>query len=811
MEDIDNKILAGQNNETEEAGLSLTELFRAMRVHWIWFVISVIVCLGLGALYLMRATPMYTRSTEILLKDDSSQSLTTDLSMLGINSVPSELLNEMFIMASPEIMEQAVIKLNLNEVYSYPKFIRKAQYYNNSPVVVGAIDSLTNRTVGYSFRIKLNPDSTGFTLSKFKSAGKKVSGSVSGTFNEPVETPVGSFIICPTDFYANPAKKIGPQDEISYAYSPVKNCARLYCKKLQTAYDEERGNIVTLTIALPSPKQAVDVLNAIVEAYNLRWVADKNKIAMATSSFIDERLAAIEKELGDVESNITAYKSSHRMFDMEAMANIYLAQSTENQKALNELAQEIAIGKYIKQELAANDITRMLPSTASIAGTDIQQMIASYNTQVGERNAKLQSLPEESPLIRQKTEAINNARAAILASVDAALTALNKRYEAITNIDRKTQEQLASAPGQAEYLMSEERNRKVKEELYVYLLQRREEIELNQAFTVYNTRMVTEPYGDPTPSSPNTKMILLLAIVMGCIIPTLIIYVKEISNTKVRSRKDIEDLPMPFLGEVPMADVPQHRRFPLIGGIRPYSPNPERKILVTPKKSNDVINEAFRMIRTNIDFMGAMDHRKDLGHGKTLMTVSLNAGSGKTFISLNTAAIFAVKGKKTCLVDMDLRKGTVSLNVGNPSKGLTDYLIGKTDNLDELIVRNVNDIDGFDILPEGMTPPNPTELLYSPRLEELVEKLRAEYDYVIFDCPPIEIVANARLLNPYIDMTVFVMRSGLFEKSDLKVLTQIYNTRRYNNLALILNATDSLHGVYGSYGYGYHYGTKRRK
>ncbi len=810
MEDIDNKILAGQNNETEETGLSLTELLRAMRVHWVWYIVSIVACLGLGGIYLMRATPMFTRSTEILLKDDSSQSLTTDLSMLGINSVPSELLNEMFIMASPEIMEQAVIKLGLNEVYSYPKLIRKAQYYNNSPVVVGAIDSLTNRTVGYSFRIDLDSDSTGFTLSKFKSAGKKVKGNVTGRFNEPVMTPVGAFIICPTDFYAHPDKKIKAQDEITYAYSPVKTCARNYCKKLQTAYDEERGNIVTLTIALPSAKQAVDVLNAIVDAYNNRWVADKNKIAMATSSFIDERLAAIEKELGDVESNITAYKSSHRMLDMEAMANIYLAQSTENQKALNELAQEIAIGKYIKQELAANDITRMLPSTASIAGTDIQQMIAAYNTQVGERNAKLQSLPEESPLILQKTEAINNARAAILASVDAALAALNKRYDAIVNIDRKTQAQLASAPSQAEYLMSEERNRKVKEELYVYLLQRREEIELNQAFTVYNTRMVTEPYGDPKPSSPNTKMILMLAFVMGCIIPTLIIYVKEISNTTVRSRRDIEDMPMPFLGEVPMADVPQHRRFPLIGGIRPHSPNPERKILINTK-GNEVVNEAFRMIRTNIDFMGAMDHRKDLGHGKTLMTVSLNAGSGKTFISLNTAAIFAVKGKKTCLVDMDLRKGTVSLNVGNPAKGLTDYLIDKTDDLDSLIVHNVNGIEGFDILPEGMTPPNPTELLYSPRLEELVEKLRAKYDYVIFDCPPIEIVADARLLNPYIDMTIFVMRSGLFEKSDLKALNQIYTARRYNNLALILNATDTLHGVYGSYGYGYHYGTKRRK
>lgn len=809
MEDNDNKIFAGQNNETEEAGLSLTDLLRAMRVHWLWFVISIIICIGLGGLYLLRATPMFTRSTEILLKDDSSQSLTTDLSMLGINSVPSELLNEMFIMASPEIMEEAVIKLGLNEVYKYPKILRKAQYYNNAPVIVGAIDSLTNRTLGYSFRIELNADSSSFSLDKFKVAGKKVSGEAKGRFNEPVETPVGTFIICPTDFYAKPVEKIGAQNEIYYSYSPVKVCARDYCKKLQTAYDEERGNIVTLTIALPTAKQAVDVLNAIVDAYNNRWVADKNQIAMATSSFIDERLAAIEKELGDVESNITAYKSTHRMLDMEAMANIYLAQSTENQKALNELAQEIAIGKYIKQELAVNDITRFLPSTAAIAGTDIQQMIAAYNTQVGERNAKLQSLPEESPLIRQKTEAIANTRAAIIASVDAALATLNKRYEAITSIDQKTQAQLASAPRQAEYLMSEERNRKVKEELYVYLLQRREEIELNQAFTVYNTRMVTEPYGNPTPTSPNTKMILMLAIVMGAIIPTLIIYVKEISNTKVRSRKDIEDLPIPFLGEVPMANVPQHRRFPL-GAIRPYSPNPERKIIVS-EKTNDIINEAFRMIRTNIDFMGAMDHRKDLGHGKTLMTVSLNAGSGKTFVSLNTGAIFAVKGKKVCLVDMDLRKGTVSLNVGNPAKGLTDYLIGKTDDINSLIHHNVNGIEGFDILPEGMTPPNPTELLYSPRLEELIERLRNIYDYVIFDCPPIEIVADARLLNPYIDMTIFVMRSGLFEKSDIKVLNQIFSSRRYNNMALVLNATDSLHGVYGSYGYGYHYGAKRRR
>lgn len=811
MEELNNKPINTNVDSSEDAGLSLTDLLRAARAKWMWFVVSIAICLGIGALYLTKATPMYTRSTEILLKDDPSQSFTTDLSMIGFNSISPMLLNEMFIMTSPEIMEQTVIELNLNETYKYSKLLRKAEYYKNSPIVVGAIDSLTNKGVGYSFKVKLNDDSTSVTLSKFKQAGKKFNGSVKGSYGEPIQTPIGVFIIEPTKFYAEPAKKIGPQNEILYSYTPVKGCARTYCKRVSSAYDEERGNIVTLTISLPNAQKATDVLKTMVNTYNNRWVNDKNQIAIATSKFIDERLAGIEKELGEVESKITAFKSSHKMTDMETMGNIYLSQASENQKALNELSQEIAIAQYIKQELAINDITRMLP-TADIAGTNLQQMISTYNTKVGERNAKLQTLPEESPLIQQKTEAITNARAAILASVDAALTALNKRHDAILDMDRKTQQQLAAAPSQAEYLMSEERNRKVKEELYVYLLQRREEIELNQAFTVYNTRMVTEPYGSDIPSSPNTKMVLLLALVMGVIIPTLIIYVQEVSNTTVRSRKEIEDLPVPFLGEVPRANVPQHRSFPLIGGIRPASPNPERKILVNGT-TNDIINESFRMVRTNIDFMSAMDHRKDLKIGKTLMTVSLNSGSGKTFVSLNAAAIFAIKGKKVCLVDMDLRKGTVSLNVGSPARGLTDYLIGKTDNIDELVVRNINGIEGLDILPEGIKPPNPTELLYSPRLEELVTKLRNKYDYIIFDCPPIEIVADARLLNPFIDMTIFVMRSGLFEKKDLKTLTQIYTARRYNNMALILNATDSVHGVYGAYGYGYGYayGTTSKK
>lgn len=810
MEEVTNKPVLGNPDAPEENSITLTELFRVMRVKWLWFVVSIVIALCLGGLYLMRATPMYTRSVDVLLKDDSSQSVVGDLSMLGVNPVPSETLNEMFIMSSPEIMERVVVQLGLNEVYSYPKLLRKAQYYKNEPLVVAAVDSLTDRTRSYSFKMTVKPDSTGVELSDFKIKGKKVDGSADAKFGEPVETPAGVFVIGTTKFMAEPAEEIGPRNEIYYSFTTVKSCAESYCKRLQTSYDEERGNVVTLAISCPSPKQAEDVLRTVVEAYKQRWVTDKNNIAVVTSQFIDERLAAIEQELGDVESNITSYKSSHRLMDAETMASIYLTQSTENKRALEQLAQDISIGRYIKNELASNDITRMLPATADIAGTNILQMITAYNIMVGERNAKLQSLPEESPIIKQKTEAIQNSRAAILASVDAALEALNKRYDAIAHSDRQTQEQLANAPGQAKYLMNEERKQKVMEELYVFLLQRREENELSQAFTVYNTRMVTEPYGPKAPSSPNTKMVLLLAVIIGFIIPTLIIYIKEVTNTKVRSRKDIEDLPIPFLGEVPLTESRTRIRLPFMSKGNADAPTTTRHIFVAPH-TGDVANEAFRMIRTNIDFMGAMDHRNNSDHGKTIMVVSLNAGSGKTFVSLNTAAIFALKGKRTCLVDMDLRKGTVSLNAGNPSHGLTDYLVGKNKNLDDLIVRNINGIEGFDILPEGVKPPNPTELLYSPNLEQLIEELRERYDYVIFDCPPVEIVADARLLNPFIDMTIFVMRSGLFEKSDINVLRGLYESRRYNNLAVVLNATDSVHGVYGSYGYGYNYSNRKRR
>lgn len=811
MEESNNRETAVHAETADENVITLTSLLHHMRSKWLWYVISVAACLLLATLYLLHATPLYTRSTEILLKDDSSQSITGDLSAFGVNPVPSDILNEMFIMTSPEILEQVVNQLGLNNVYIYRKGLRSQELYNTSPVIVEPVDSLVSQNASYQFEMELKADSTGVDLSDFIVKGEKLDYEVSAKFNTPVSTPAGTFIFAPTATFNSvlPGTDDKAPSTIKFSHIPAALSARQYSKMLQAEYAEDRGYVIELTISCTSAKKADDVLRAIVDAYNRRWVSDKNQTAQATSIFIDERLNAIEDELGDVESNITDYKSAHRLLDMDAVASIYLSQSAENQQQLNRLTQEIAIGRLLKRELSKNDITRLLPTIAEIGGTNIQQMVTDYNRMVAERNLKLQSMPAESPLIVQKTEAIERSREAILASIDAALESLESRYKAIRLVDDKNQSQLATAPGQAKYLMSEERKQKVKESLYVFLLQRREENELSQAFTVYNTRLITAPYGPDEPTSPNVRLVLLVALVLGVIIPTLIIYIKEVTNTKVRSRHDIESLPLPFLGEVPLADH-SGRSHLTLPGMKIKHSDAMRIIMVRPH-GRDIINEAFRMIRTNIDFMGAMGGSDNTEGSKVISIVSLNSGSGKTFVSLNTAATFAAKGKKTCLIDFDFRKGTTSINAGSPRVGVTDYLIGKATDVDSLIVRNIDGIEGFDILPRGICPPNPTELLYSANLKKLVEELKTRYDYVLFDCPPIEILADARMLNPYVNLTIFVMRSGLFERSDLSVLRQFYESHRYHNLAVVLNGTDAVHGVYGSYGYGYGYGNTNHR
>ena len=379
-------------------------------------------------------------------------------------------------------------------------------------------------------------------------------------------------------------------------------------------------------------------------------------------------------------------------------------------------------------------------------------------------------------------------RGSIITSIDNEINALNTQINSFQASEHESQQRIASNPTQAQYLLSVERQQKVKESLYLYLLEKREENELSQAFTAYNTRIIAPPTGPSRPTSPVTRNVLAIAFILGLLLPVGIIILRENLDNKVRGRKDIEGLPLPFLGELPQSGK-RYRR----------TDDDKESRLVVKDHKRDMINEAFRVIRTNLDFMLDPDKKSHV-----IMLSSLNPGSGKTFIALNMAATYSLSDKRVVLVDLDLRKATLSHSLNAPRHGVSDYLSGRNNDIDSLIMK-VPEYDNLSLMPAGAIPPNPAELLQRDRLKELIEHLRSEYDLIILDCPPADVVADAAIITKSCDMTLFVIRSGNFDRRMLPIIEEHYEQKKFANMTLVLNSVPVSENRYG-YRYGYTYG-----
>lgn len=561
-----------------------------------------------------------------------------------------------------------------------------------------------------------------------------------------------------------------------------------YTQKLWAELGNEDATIINLSIDDASVQKAEDILNTLIEVYNEKWIQDKNQIAVSTSRFIGERLGVIENELGHVDENISNYKSEHLLPDVQAASSLYMSQSAENKKEIQTLTNQLATAQFIRRELGGKEMNQPLPTNSGIANVNIESQIGEYNKMVLDRNRLIANSSEKNPLVKDLGNSMQSMKRTILQSVDNLIVSLNTQIRSIRQQEATTTQQLASNPSQAKYLLSVERQQKVKEELYLYLLQKREENELSQAFTAYNTRMITAPRGSALPTAPNKKNILLVALALGLLVPAVIIFMQENMNTKVRGKKDLENLSVPYLGEIPL-----------------YFRNKKKKnkfseyAIVVEEGNRNIINEAFRVLRSNVDFMKSKNTEQ-----KVFIETSFNPGSGKSFLSMNIAMSFAIKGKKVLVIDGDLRHGTVSAYVGSPKKGLSDYLGNKEVVWNELLVIDKK-YPNLHIIPVGTIPPNPTELLEDGSLATLMQDLRDEYDYIFIDCPPIDIVADTLIIEQYADRTLFVVRAGLLDRSLLPELESIYQEKRFKNLSVILNGTESTGGRYG-YRYGYHNG-----
>jgi capsular exopolysaccharide synthesis family protein len=766
--------------------IRVQDLFHIFLSKWYWFVLSLFITTALVIIYLLITPPIYTRTASILIKDNSKSGTSAEsmaeFDDMGIFRSNTNVNNELITLKSPSLMEEVVTRLDLDKRYISRRGLRKIDLYKSSPVLV----TLKNPDgQALQFDIELQPHGQ-VRLIDFIHSGEALSGEIEGALSDTIATPVGVVMITPTSYYSEE----GGNPHVRFVKSNRQSVVNGYSSALQAVLGSKDATVVNLSIKDQSPQRAVDVLNTLIAVYNENWMKDKNQIAISTSRFISERLDVIESELGNVDEDISSYKSEHILPDIDAVSGMYLSEYAGSRKELLELNNRLSIMEYIRRNLSDEPGNRLLPVNSGVDNANLEEQIGKYNALLLRRNNLLSNSSERNPLVIDMSQSLTEMSQVIIRSVDNLIVSLNTQINNVKRQEARVIGQIASNPNQARYLLSVERQQKVKEALYLYLLQKREENELSQAFTAYNTRIITPPNGSLSPTEPRRAFLLLIALLTGTLLPLFFFVVKERTDTTLRGRKDLEGMTIPFIGEIPLYRK-RKSRFSWEKWDTPA--------IVVKEKNRNVINEAFRLLRTNLEFMV-----KKESQSKVIMLTSINPNTGKTFITMNLAAGFAIKEKKVLVIDLDMRKALLSSYVQSSGPGIADYLGHQTEEWRSAIVKG-NNRGEPDLLPVGTIPPNPTELLFDKRLEQMLEELRTEYDYIFVDCPPVEIVADTSIINKLVDMTLFIVRVGLLDRSLLPEIENFYTSGKLRNMSLILNGTMLANARYG-YRYGYAYG-----
>lgn len=780
--------------ESEGGGVKLQDFALTLLANWYWIVLSVIVALAVAVVFVMRTTPTYTRNSSLLIKNDdknkggSGSSLPTEFQNLGLFGSNVNINNEIETLSAPVLMEEAVRRLHLDVQMSVENGLHPVPLYDKSPIQL--LMPQAGDDASAAFKMKLNRNQTAELWDFIGKNGNVDSRRITVKFGTLARTPSGVVLIQPTPYWG----KSFTSDEIQVSKSPVSAVAASYCGRLSVTLSQKESTILNITLTDASPKRADDLIFKLIDVYNEQWVKDRNLVAESTYEFITERLNNLAKELGDVDQKISDYKSAALLPDPDAASALFMDQSAKTNDQILLFNNQLSVARYIRQYLGdASKNGQYLPTNSGIGSTGIEQMIAEYNKVVSDRNELLTNTAESSPFVQKVNQDLALQKTTIMHSLDNFIAQLQSQLRSWQGNEATTNEKLASAPRQVKQLLSVGRQQKVKEALYIYLLQKREENELSKTFTAWNTRIIQPPMGSDAPSSPRKSIVMLAAFVIGIFVPVGLLYFREATNNSVRGRADLDGMKIPLIGEVPT----------LLGKKTWWGKkkkNVECKVYVK-ENCRDLINESFRVLRTKLDyFMGSIE-----GDAKVVMVTSFNPASGKSFVCANLAKVLSLKNQKVLVIDMDFRRCSQSAIIGSPHHGLTDYLSGQTDSFEQLIVADALG-KGADVLPVGVIPPNPAELLLSHKIGSLFDTLRDQYDYILLDCPPIDIVADTSIVKKYIDATLFVMRVGLMDRRLLKDVDELYTTQTYRHMALLLNGVDFVSSRYGNYRYGYGYG-----
>ena len=771
------------SSNKNDQGLNIVDLFMYLASQWKWFLLSILICGGIAWYNYARAPLVYFRSATVIIKDPSNKASTSGLDRFDnfINKV--NVANEILQFRSKKLMREVVQRVHADVSYQIKDGLRSNELYNESPVLVSLPDALPEQSFSFTMTLK---DAKTVTLSDFSGIEAKPSYEVA--LNDTVAIIEGMNVVVTATNYLRDSWLNTP---IRVQKLPVESMVNYYKNALGIQQEEEEASILTLALKDSSPARAEDVLNTLITVYNEEAIKEKNQVAVNTANFINERLIIIERELGNVESNLESFKQRNQIVDIASSAGMYMTESQKYNADAMELETQLRLANFIKDYLTdPSKETDLIPSNTGISDMNIENQISLYNAAKLKRDHLIDDSSVNNPVVQELNNSLRAMKQSIIRAVDNMIVSLNVKRNDAQNREMRAQDRVTAIPTKERQMLSIERQQKIKEALYLFLLNKREENALSQAMADNNARVIDGAEGSNAPISPNRNRILLLGLLVGIALPGVVCLAILFMDTRVHGRKDIEGATsVPYLGEIPLDKeaMKDHRK----------------KVMAVKEQGDDIVSEAFRILRTNMAFLSKKDKP-----AQVITFTSFNIGAGKTFIARNLSMSLAYMKKRVVMVDLDIRKGTLSRHFGHYHVGVTNYLSDNTVKVDDIIQHQ----EGFDLIPAGILAPNPAELLMDNRLDELMNELRTRYDYIIADNVPVGLIADATIANRIADLTIFVVRAGKLDRRQLPDIEKLYQEKKLKNMALVLNgANPERHGYGYSYGYGYGYRNKKKK
>ncbi len=769
-------------NKQQLSNYHIKDVFFLVLRNWYWILLCAIVGTLLAYLIAHGQTRIYESNAKILIRTGSGLSINDNDSRegsirnaLGIASFyASSINNEIMILTSKTTVQKAVEDLQLNVNYtSKPRFARRAKdLYGISPVVVEFADN--NPQTEGSFSVQII-DSTTVKITQ------KGFTPITARFDQPVVTPLGSMLVRRTwNYTTNDNGR-----EIVVTLRNLQEVADNYRHALVVIRDDEKNSIVNLSIHDISALRAADFINAVIRAYNDGAINDKKRIISDTYDYINQRISALSHDLGAQENALASYRSQNELIGPAELGQSYMNVSLQSSEEASRLQNELTMARYLLQTVTDNNGSQPISPGASINESGIMSTVARFNEnalRIQDYNA---SGTTNNPVAINIISEQRRLQSHLATQINTYIASLEQRVGTARSTAFNAHAKMRQAPQKQIQLEGMERNQKIKEELYVTLLTRREELMISQPSIEGSAKIIDDARVNNTPVSPDETRITLLGLFFGLMAPLLYYLLFRAFDTRVKSYSDVERTAsnIPFLCELPEV-----------------KDNLDKSIMDFDQEDND-ISEAFRMLRTKVDFL--VDQREN--GAKTLLITSLIPASGKSFTSANLAVSISLSGKKVLLMDLDLRKGTLTKRFAHRSaSGLVQYLTDKETDIEKLIQQNAL-AEGVDAIFSGPHPPNPAELLGTGKVDTLLELLRPRYDYIILDCPPAGLVVDTDIIKHLADHSIFIIRANKTDKRMLIDLERLHREKSFPNMALVLNAVRPDKQMYG-YGYGYSYG-----